>query len=62
MLADGNNEFTREIGLELDGSGFGLGTRSKRYAMIVEDGIVKALEVDGTGVEKSSAENILTLL
>jgi peroxiredoxin len=62
MLADGNNEFTKEMGMELDGSGFGLGTRSKRYAMIVEDGVVKALEVDGTGVDKSSAENILTLL
>jgi len=62
MLADGNNEFTKEIGMELDGSGFGLGKRSKRYAMIVEDAVVKALEVDETGVDKSSAENILTLL
>lgn len=62
MLADGNNEFTKAIGMELDGTGFGLGTRSKRYAMIVEDGVVKALEVDAKGVEKSSAEHILTLL
>ena len=62
MLADGNCEFTSAIGMELDGSGFGLGTRSKRYAMIVEDGVVKALEIDTQGIEKSTAEHILTLL
>ena len=62
MLADGNCEFTSAIGLELDGTGFGLGTRSKRYAMIIEDGKVAALEIDESGIEKSTAENILTLL
>lgn len=41
MLADGNGTFTKSVGLELDGSGFGLGTRSRRYAMVVEDGVVR---------------------
>ena len=40
MLADGNGEFTKAVGLEMDGSGFGLGTRSQRYAMVIEDGVV----------------------
>ena len=44
MLADGNGEFTAAIGLEMDGSGFGLGTRSQRYAMVLEDGVVTALQ------------------
>ena len=38
MLSDGNGDFTAAIGLEMDGSGFGLGTRSQRYAMIIDDG------------------------
>jgi peroxiredoxin len=46
FLSDGNGEFTRAIGMAFDGSGFGLGTRSRRYAMVVEDGRVKALEVE----------------
>jgi len=62
MLADGNAEFTHAIDLELDGHGFGLGTRSKRYAMVVEDGQVTALEIDANGIEKSAAEHILTRL
>lgn len=62
LVADGNCEFTSAIGMELDGSGFGLGTRSKRYAMIVNDGVVEALEVDQKGIEKSTAESILELL
>jgi peroxiredoxin len=63
MLADGNAEFTRALGLELDASGFGLGVRSQRFAMIVEDGTVTHLNVEaGTGVDVSSAETILGLL
>ena len=46
MLSDGNGEFTRALGLEFDGSGFGLGTRSRRYAMVVDDGTVKTLLVE----------------
>lgn len=63
MLADGNGELTSALGLELDGSGFGLGTRSQRYSMIVEDGTVSALNVEpGAGVDVSSAENVLVAL
>jgi peroxiredoxin len=61
MLADGNATFTKAIGLDFDGSGFGLGTRSKRYAMLVEDGTVKALHVEESpGVmEVSGADKML---
>jgi peroxiredoxin len=61
MLADGNATFTKAVGLDFDGSGFGLGTRSKRYAMLVEDGAVKALNVEESpGVmEVSGADKIL---
>ncbi|GAA0213916.1 peroxiredoxin [Kangiella japonica] len=62
MIADGNADFSEALGLEMDGTGFGMGVRSKRFAMIAEDGVVTALEVDETGFEKSSAENILSLL
>jgi len=63
MLADGNGDFTRAVGLELDGSGYGLGKRSQRYAMIVQDGVVKALNVEKPGsFEVSSAEAILKAL
>jgi peroxiredoxin len=64
MLADGNAEFTKALGLELDASGFGLGTRSKRYSMIVDHGKVTALNVepDGAGIEVSTAEKILDQL
>lgn len=63
MLADGNGELTAALGLELDGSGFGLGTRSQRYSMIVENGAVTALNVEaGPGIEVSSAEVILAAL
>ena len=63
MLSDGNGEFTSAIGLEMDGSGFGLGTRSQRYAMIIDDGVVSALDVEpGPGLDVSSAEAILELL
>jgi len=46
FLADGSADFTKAMGLELDASGFGMGTRSKRYAAIVEDGVVKTLNVE----------------
>jgi peroxiredoxin len=63
MLADGNGELTSALGLELDGSGFGLGTRSQRFAMIVEDGTVTQLNVEpGAGIEVSSAEAMMELL
>ena len=63
MLADGNGEFTAALGLELDGRGFGLGTRSQRFAMIVEDGRVTHLNVEaGPGVDVSSAETMMALL
>jgi peroxiredoxin len=60
MLADGNGEFTRAVGLEMDGSAFGLGKRSQRYAMVVQDGKVKELLVEpGPGLNASSAESVL---
>jgi peroxiredoxin len=61
MLSDGNATFTKAIGLDFDGSGFGLGTRSKRYSMLVDDGVVKALNVEESpGVmEVSGADRIL---
>jgi peroxiredoxin len=64
MLSDGNAELARTLGLDFDASGFGLGTRSKRYAMIVEDGTVKTLLIEDapTQAEKSSAAAILALL
>lgn len=62
MLADGNADFTEAMGIEMDATGFGMGVRSKRFAMVVDDGVVKALEVDEKGFEKSSAENILNKL
>ena len=48
MMPDGNAAFTKAIGLEMDGSGFGLGTRSKRYSMVVDDGTVKELNVEAS--------------
>ena len=63
MAADGNGDFTKAMGLELDGSGFGLGQRSQRYAMIVDDGVVTTLNVEpGPGFEASSAEKIMEAL
>jgi peroxiredoxin len=60
MAADGNGEFTRALGLELDARGFGMGQRGQRFAMITEDGIVKALDVEAPGEFKvSSAEHVL---
>ena len=63
MVADGNGEFTKLLGLEMDGSAFGLGTRSQRYAMIVDDGTVTKLAIEAPGqFEVSSAEAMLALL
>jgi peroxiredoxin len=64
FLSDGNADFAKEIGLSLDGSGFGLGTRSQRYSMIVEDGVVKELNVeDAPGkADVSGAEALLKQL
>lgn len=60
MLADGNAEFTKAVGLEMDGTGFGMGIRSQRYAMVVDDGTVTELFVEQPGAfEVSSAENVL---
>ncbi len=62
MLADGNAELTQKLGLELDGSGFGLGTRSKRFAMIVDNGVIAYLGVDTAEIKDSAAETVLELL
>jgi peroxiredoxin len=63
MLADGNAEFTKHFELDLDASGFGMGTRSQRYSMIIDDGVVKKLNLEsGTGLDVSSAEKILEQL
>ena len=62
MVADGNADFAEALGLEMDGTGFGMGVRSKRFALIAEDGVVISLEVDEKGFEKSSAENMLSQL
>jgi peroxiredoxin len=64
FLSDGNAEFTKAIGMDFDGSGIGLGTRSKRYAMLVENGVVKALNTEESpGVaEVSTAEELMKAL
>jgi len=63
MLADGNGDFAKATGLEMDGSGFGLGRRNQRFAAIIEDGVVRHLAVEaGPGLDVSSAESILQAL
>lgn len=63
MLADGNADFTRALGLEMDASGYGMGTRSKRFALYAEDGVVRELFVEAPGEFRvSSAENVLAHL
>jgi len=60
MLADGNGDFTKAIGLEMDGTGFGMGIRSQRFAMIVDDGIVSELNIEDPGAfQVSSAGHVL---
>jgi len=64
FLSDGNADFAKAIGLDLDASGMGLGTRSKRYCMVVEDGVVTSLNIeDAPGkADISGAENLLKSL
>ena len=63
LVADGNGDLTKALGLEFDGSGIGFGLRSQRFAAIVENGVVKKLAVDAGGkFEVSSAEAILKAL
>lgn len=64
LLADGNAAYAQALGLELDASGFGMGTRASRFAIVVDDGIVSQLhcEAAASDVKESSAENILSNL
>ena len=64
MLADGSGDFAKALGLEIDLSGFGLGVRSKRYAMLVDNGVVKVLNVEDSPpvAEKSSAANLCSMV
>lgn len=63
MLADGNGDFTRALGLQLDASAYGMGSRAKRFALYVEDGVVQQVNVEGPGeFEVSSAEHMLANL
>ena len=63
MLSDGNGTFAKALGLDFDGSKFGMGTRSQRYSMIVEDGVVKELNIEQPGEFRvSSAEHMLSQL
>jgi len=63
MLADGNGDFARALGLELDASAYGMGLRSRRFALLAEDGIVRLLQVEAPGEFKaSSAEAMLALI
>ena len=62
MVGDGSGTFAEAMGLVMDGSGFGLGKRSKRYAAIIEDGTITNLAVDESGIEQSACSNILLML
>ena len=63
MLADGNGDLSTALGFTMDGTGFGMGIRSQRFAMIVDDGTVTLLNVEATGAfDVSSAETILSAL
>jgi peroxiredoxin len=63
MLADGNGDFARALGLQMDASAYGMGTRSKRFALYAEDGVVKQLHVEAPGEYRvSSAEHVLAQL
>lgn len=62
MLSDGNGDFTRALGLEMDGTAFGMGLRAKRFALYAEDGVVRQLQVEAPGEFKvSSAEAMLAV-
>jgi len=64
MLADGSADFAKAVGLEIDLSGFGLGVRSKRYAMLVDNGVVTVLNVEDSPpqVDKSSADTLCSMI
>lgn len=63
MVADGNGDFTKALGLTMDGSGFGMGQRSQRYALIANNGIVEHVLVEpGPGLTVSSADSVLSKL
>jgi len=63
MIGDGNGDFSKAVGLDFDGSGFGMGTRSQRYALYAEDGVVKVLNVEEPGAfEVSSAQAMLAAI
>ena len=63
MLADGNGAFAKSMGLEMDASAFGMGMRSKRFALYAEDGVVKKLQIEAPGEFKvSSADAVLAAL
>ena len=63
MLADGNGEYARALDLEMDGTAFGMGTRSQRFAIIVDDGVAQHVAVEAPGkLEVSKAESILANL
>ena len=63
MAADGNGDYARALGLELDARGFGMGMRGQRFALVIEDSVVKQVHVEGPGEFKvSSAEHILASL
>jgi glutaredoxin/glutathione-dependent peroxiredoxin len=63
MLADGNGDYSKALGLEMDASGFGMGIRGKRFALVAKDGVVTGLFVEGPGEFKvSSAEHVLSQL
>ena len=62
MMADGNGAFSKALGLDADFSKHNMGTRSQRYSMLVEDGVVKQLNVEKSGFEVSNAETMLAQL
>jgi len=63
MAADGNGDFSRALGLELDARGYGMGMRGQRFALVIDDGVVKQVHVEAPGEFKvSSAEHVLSSL
>jgi peroxiredoxin len=60
MLADGNGDYAKALGLEMDGTGFGMGLRGKRFSVLVKDGVVAQLNIEAPGEFKvSTAEHLL---
>jgi peroxiredoxin len=60
MLADGNGDYARALGLEMDAKGFGMGMRGQRFAIVVDNGVAKHLDIEAPGQFKvSSAEHVL---